>query len=142
MANHEILSVNTVVHADMKKVWDSWTLPEHITQWCRASEGWHTPRAENDVREGGRFCSHMAAKDGSAAFDFSGKYDVIAPESYIEYTMDDGRRVKIKFTEEKNGVHISETFEAESTNPLDMQQAGWQAILDSFKKYTEQLKQD
>ncbi len=28
-------------------------------------------------------------------------------------------------------------FEAESTNPLEMQRSGWQAILDNFKEYVE-----
>jgi hypothetical protein len=30
-----------------------------------------------------------------------------------------------------------ETFEAESTNSIDMQRGGWQAILNNFKKYVE-----
>ena len=140
MANKELISVNAVVRAAKKKVWESWTLPEHITKWCYASEDWHTPYAENDVRAGGKFCSRMAARDGSMEFDFTGRYDIIAPESYIEYTTDDGRKVTVDFVEERDGIHIAETFEAEDINPLEMQKAGWQAILDSFKKYTEELK--
>lgn len=30
-----------------------------------------------------------------------------------------------------------ETFEAETTNSIELQKEGWQAILDNFKKYAE-----
>jgi len=30
---------------------------------------------------------------------------------------------------------VIEQFEAEKTNPVDMQRAGWQAILDNFAAY-------
>ncbi|WP_343856226.1 hypothetical protein [Fulvivirga kasyanovii] len=32
---------------------------------------------------------------------------------------------------------MTETFEAEGENSVEMQRDGWQAILDNFKKYTE-----
>ena len=33
---------------------------------------------------------------------------------------------------------ITEKFEPEKENPVEMQQAGWQMILDNFKSYVEQ----
>jgi uncharacterized protein YndB with AHSA1/START domain len=132
-----VINIETTVNAPANKVWEIWNKPEHITQWATASEDWHTPRAENDLRTGGTFSNRMEAKDGSFGFDFGGTYDEVRPNEYIEYTMGDGRNVKINF-EEKNGqTHISQSFEAESTNPIEMQRGGWQAILDNFKKYTE-----
>ena len=132
-----IITVANTINAPVEKVWQYWTKPEHITQWCAASDDWHTPYAENDFREGGSFKSRMEAKDGSVGFDFGGVNDVITPNEYIEYTIGDGRKVKIHFTPDGNRTKVVESFEAESTNSVEMQQGGWQAILDNFKKYTE-----
>ena len=131
------ITVETTIKAPVAKVWEYWSKPEHITKWCNASDDWHTPRAENDLREGGSFSSRMEAKDGSMGFDFGGIYDVVRNHQYIEYTMGDGRKVNITFTSQGNKTKLVESFEAESTNPVEMQRGGWQAILDNFKKYTE-----
>lgn len=135
--NKTMLTVECTVNAPVATVWESWTKPQHITQWCYASPEWHTPRAENDLRTGGRFVTRMEAKDGSMGFDFGGTYDEVRTNEYIEYTMDDNRKAIINFVAEGNTVKVVESFEAESTNPLEMQQAGWQSILDNFKTYTE-----
>ncbi len=135
--NKTVLTVETTVNAPVAKVWDFWNKPEHITQWCSASEDWHTPRAENDIRTGGAFSSRMEAKDGSFGFDFGGIYDEVRDNEYIEYTMGDGRKVQIDFDAQGDSTKVTERFEAESQNPVEMQQGGWQAILDNFKKYTE-----
>lgn len=133
----EKITVSTTVNADISKVWDYWTGPEHIVKWNNASDDWHTTKASNDLRTGGKFSARMEAKDGSAGFDFEGIYDTVIPNEYIEYTMGDGRKVSVNFTSNGNSTDITETFEAEETNSLEMQKTGWQAIMDSFKKYTE-----
>lgn len=138
--NNQIVTISTVVKASIEKVWSCWTEPSHITQWNSASDDWHTPHAENDLRNGGKFTSTMSTRDGSESFELQGTYDVVTPESYIEYTLSDGRKVKVSFLEEKNGIHIEETFDAENSNPAEMQKVGWQAILDNFKKYVEELE--
>jgi uncharacterized protein YndB with AHSA1/START domain len=132
-----VLTVESIIQAPVAKVWESWTKPEHITQWCSASDEWHVPKAENDLRVGGSYTTRMEAKDGSMGFDFGGVYDVVKPQEYIESTMGDGRKITVTFSSEGNATKVVETFEAEDTNPLEMQQGGWQAILDNFKKYTE-----
>ena len=134
-----IISVQTMVNAPLDKVWDLWTSPAHITRWNNASDDWHTPSATNDLREGGKFSSRMEAKDGSMGFDFEGTYDLVIPGNKIEYTMSDGRKVIIEFSSSGNQTHIMETFDAERENPVDLQRQGWQAIMDNFKKYAEQL---
>lgn len=134
-----VITIETVVNAPITKVWEAWTKPEHITQWSFASPDWHTPWAKNDLRAGGSFSSRMEAKDGSMGFEFGGIYDVVTINEYIEYTMGDGRKVKTTFTAGGNATKVVESFDAEQENPVEMQQAGWQAILDNFKKYTEQL---
>lgn len=134
------ITVQATVNAPVEKVWNSWIKPEHITQWNNASDDWHTPKASTDFRVGGKFSATMAAKDGSASFDFEGEYVTIKPNQLIEYKIADGRAVKIVFETAGNKTHVTETFDAETENPIEMQRGGWQAILDNFKKYTEKLK--
>ncbi len=137
MNDKKIITVSAIVNAPIQKVWDYWTNPNHITGWNFASDDWHAPSAQNDLKVGGKFNSRMEAKDGSFGFDFEGVYDQVIPEKFIEYTLGDSRKVKIKFTSDGNTTTIEESFEAESENPLEMQQTGWQMILNNFKRYTE-----
>ena len=133
------ITVEATVNAPVEKVWESWSQPEHITQWCNASDDWHSPYADNDLRTGGKFKTTMAAKDGSFSFDFGGTYTDVQEHRFMAYTMDDGRKVSVTFNDRNGVTHITETFEPEAINPIEMQQGGWQAILNSFKKYTEAL---
>lgn len=132
-----LLTVESTVNAPVQKVWKYWTEPKHITQWNHASDDWWSPRAENDLRPGGKFFCRMEAKDASTGFDFGGVYDEVRPNEYIEYTIGDGRKVKVTFTAAGNKTQVRESFEAEGTNPIEMQRGGWQAILDNFKKHAE-----
>ncbi|MNM84714.1 hypothetical protein D3C81_968100 [compost metagenome] len=132
------VTVQAVIQAPVEKVWSYWTEPEHITKWNQASDDWHAPRAENDLRAGGTFLTRMEAKDGSMGFDFGGVYDEVKTHEFISYTLGDGRRVEITFAAEGQGTKVVETFDAESTHPVEFQQAGWQAIMDNFKMYVEQ----
>jgi uncharacterized protein YndB with AHSA1/START domain len=136
-AEKTTITIETVVNADVKKVWSCWTEPEHITKWCQASDDWHAPHAENDLRVNGNFKTTMAAKDGSMSFDFGGVYTKVETNQAIDYTIGDGRKVDVTFTPLGNQTRVVERFEAESSNPVEMQRGGWQAILDNFKKYTE-----
>jgi uncharacterized protein YndB with AHSA1/START domain len=133
-----IITVSAHINATVEKVWACWTSPEHIVQWNNASDDWHTPAATNDLRPGGKFCSTMAARDGSMSFDFEGVYDAVEPQQKIAYTMSDGRRAEVLFSKnESGGTQVVESFEAEDMNAHEMQQAGWQAILDNFKRHAE-----
>jgi uncharacterized protein YndB with AHSA1/START domain len=133
-----VITIDSMIHAPIEKVWKYWTRPEHITQWNNASDDWHTPRAENDLRPGGKFLSRMEAKDGSFGFDFAGVYTTVKTNEIIEYTLEDNRTVTVHFSSFGHETRIVEMFEAESENPIEMQKSGWQAILDNFKKYSEQ----
>lgn len=139
-ANSTMITVETTVHAPVEKVWNYWTTPEHIKQWNSASEDWHTPIAENDLRPGGKFVSRMEARDGSFGFDFWGIYDRVDLNESIEYTMGDGRHAIVNFSDENGETRVVETFEAEKTHSIEMQKSGWQAILDNFKKYVENTR--
>lgn len=136
------ITLETTIKAPIEKVWEFWTGPGHIEKWNNASDEWHTPHAENDLRIGGVFVSRMEAKDGSFGFDFRGVYDDVKENEYIGYTLEDGRKVTISFTTDGNETKVVETFEAESSHPIEMQRDGWQAIVDNFKKYTEMSLQE
>ena len=136
-ATRTSITVENTINAPVEKVWAYWSAPEHITKWNNASEDWHSPRAENDLRTGGKFSTRMEAKDGSMGFDFGGTYDEVKTNEVIAYTMSDGRKVVVNFTIVGDQTKVIETFDAEETNPIEMQRGGWQAILDNFKKYVE-----
>lgn len=132
-----VITVQATVPAPLEKVWEMWTQPEHITNWNFASGDWHSPRAENDLRPGGKFSYRMEAKDGSMGFDFSGAYTAVNEPKNLEFTIDDGRKVQVHFSVVDGGTFVMENFEAENTNPVEMQRQGWQAILDNFRRYVE-----
>ncbi|OMQ11169.1 SRPBCC family protein [[Flexibacter] sp. ATCC 35103] len=133
-----MITIQNTINASIDKVWEFWTEPEHIKNWSFASAEWHTPYAENDLREGGKFKSTMAAKDGSMSFDFGGEYTLVEKNKAIEYILEDGRKVEITFSETPDGVEIVQSFDPETQNSEEMQQGGWNAILDNFKSYVEQ----
>lgn len=132
-----VITIQASVNAPVAKVWERWNTPEHVVQWNNPSPDWHTPVAQNDLKPGGTFTYRMEAKDGSFGFDFGGVYDEVKDNELLAYTLGDGRKVEIVFKAEGDVTHIVEKFEAETQNTPEMQQAGWQAILDNFKQYAE-----
>jgi uncharacterized protein YndB with AHSA1/START domain len=131
------VTVETPVAAPLEDVWRAWTTPADIEAWNAASDDWHTTAATVDLREGGTFTSRMEAKDGSAGFDFEGTYTKVVPHERIEYVLEDGREVRVEFLSADDHVLVRETFDAEATNPVEMQREGWQAILDRFARHVE-----
>jgi len=131
------ITVECTIKSNLDKVWNYWTTPEQIMQWNNASADWHTPKASNDLKVGGRFCFTMAAKDGSFSFDFEGTYTEVIDNKSIKYILDDDREVAVDFIAIGDMVEVVETFEAETQNTLELQQFGWQAILNNFKKLVE-----
>lgn len=138
--NKKTISVSISVNAPIEKIWEHWNVPKYITQWYNASDDWHAPYTENDLKVGGKFKTTMAAKDGSAAFDFEGVYTSIVKNKQIEYTIIDGRDVIIKFFTENNETVVEETFDPENINSIELQRGGWQAILNNFKKHVEEVE--
>ena len=131
------ITVETAVKADLNEVWGAWNNPEDIKRWNAASDDWHTTGASVELREGGKFCARMEAKDGSEGFDFEGTYTRVVPRRLIEYRMHDGREVSVEFSEQPGRVLVRETFDAETQNAPEMQRQGWQAILDNFARHVE-----
>lgn len=131
------ITVTATVNADIKKTWDYYTNPVHITKWNFADPSWQCPSASNDMRIGGKYSARMEAKDGSFGFDFEAIYDEIAEGEKFTYTMPDGRQVNVAFKKDGSQTDVIVTFDAEEQNSLEMQKGGWQAILNNFKSYTE-----
>ncbi len=135
-----MLQIQTEIQASLQEVWNCFTQPAHIIHWNFASDDWHCPNASNDLRVDGKFSYTMASKDGQYTFDFLGTYKQVNPMEFINYLLADGREVLVRFELKEGNVLVTEEFEPESQNPLEMQQQGWQAILNNFKKYTETKK--
>lgn len=132
-----IINVNSMIDLPVEKVWEYWTEPVHIINWNYASDDWHTTKSTNDLRAGGKFSSRMEAKNGSFGFDFSGYHKEVKLYSLISSVLDDGRLMKVSFKENDGKTFVSEDFEADLENSIELQKTGWQAILDNFKKYAE-----
>lgn len=131
----EPITIETTIKAPIEKIWQFFNDPEYIMEWNHASPEWHVPRAENDVRVGGKMHVRMEAKDGSFGFDIEATYSEVEQFKTLAYSFSDGRKIRVEFSETANGIHIRETFDPEHENPREFQQKGWQAILDNFKKY-------
>ncbi|QHQ51453.1 SRPBCC family protein [Aeromonas media] len=131
------ISVSVRVERPIVLVWEGWNTPASIMAWNAASPEWHCPGSRVDLRIGGRFYHRMAARDGSMGFDFEGTFTEVVPPTSLGYVMDDGRTVRVRFVEEQGGTWVHEEFDAESEHGGEQQRAGWQSILDNFKRYME-----
>jgi uncharacterized protein YndB with AHSA1/START domain len=131
------IEVQTTVSTDIKKTWDFYTNPQHIVNWNFASDDWQCPQAENDLRVGGKYRATMEAKDGSSAFDFEAVYTEISSGEKLSFTMTDGRQVDVVFNSVRDKTTVTVTFDPEQENDIKLQKEGWQAILDSFKRYAD-----
>ena len=136
------ITVQSSIEAPLDLVWKCYTEPEHVMRWNAASDDWHTPQAKNDLRPDGTFVYRMEAKDGSVGFDFGGTYTAVEQHERIAYVMDDGRKVEVHFVQNGPMTNVTVRFDPEQINARDMQQKGWQAILDNFKRYVEGLSSD
>ena len=130
------ITVEATIVAPVEAVWQAYTSPEAIMKWNAASDDWHTPSASVDLRAGGSFCFRMEAKDGSMGFDFAGTYTNIVQNKLIEYAFGE-RTAQVEFLPGSEGVTVRVTFDSEDTHPVEQQRAGWQSILNNFKKYVE-----
>lgn len=133
----EPITVQNTIEASIENVWALWTDPAHVKNWNFASNDWHCPKANSDFVVGGEFHYIMAAKDGSVEFDFCGTFTKIIDQSAIQIFLEDGREMNLQFITEGQATKVIETFEPEEVNSLELQQQGWQAILDNFKAYVE-----
>lgn len=131
------IKVEVIVDAAVEEAWNHYLNPESVKGWNFASDDWCCPVAENEVKEGGRFVYRMEAKDGSFGFDFSGTFVTIQTNMALEILLDDNRKVRLSFEAKGTKTRVTEVFEAENQNPVELQQQGWQAILNNYKRFVE-----
>ena len=132
------VKIDITILAPVEKVWDYFNDPKHITKWNFAHESWFCPSSENDLKPGGKFNNRMEAKDGSFGFDFIGIYDEVIPNERIKYHIEDGRNVEVVFEKiDGNTTKVTEIFDPEKQNSVEMQREGWYSILNNFHKYVE-----
>lgn len=134
-----LLTVKATINAPIEKVWDYWTNEDHVKNWNFASADWYCPEAKNNLEVGGEFHYTMSARDHSMSFDFWGTYQIIEPQKLLEIIIGDGRIMRVIFLQNETGTSVTEEFEPETLNPLELQQEGWQSILDNFKRYVEKI---
>jgi len=135
--NNQKITISATIYVDAQKAWDYYTKPEHITKWNFADPSWHCPSASNDMKVGGKYSARMEAKDGSFGFEFEAIYNEIVVGEKFTYTMPDGRQVDVSFKNEGKQTEVTVIFDPENENPIELQKGGWQAILNSYKTYTE-----
>ncbi len=133
----EWIEVEAMIEAPINEVWEKWTRDQHVTKWNFAHESWCCPKATIDLRDGGAFSFRMEAVDGSAGFDFHGTYDEVEEQEFLAITIGDGRKWEVEFSDLGLSTHVTERFHPESENSHELQQEGWQAILNQFKSYCE-----
>lgn len=131
------ITVEVTVKRPLAEVWRRYADPADVTQWNQASPDWHCPEARTDLRGGGSFSWRMAARDGSASFDFAGSYSAVREHEFIEAVLGDGRALRLEFSALPEGTRVVESFEAEGENSRELQRQGWLAILESFKRHCE-----
>lgn len=134
------LSISSEINKPIQKVWEAFNNPEHIVNWNFAHESWECPSAKNDLQPGGKLEVRMQAKDGSFGFDLVGIYDEMIENELLRYHFEDDRTIEVRFQKiDDQKTSITETFDPENQNPLEFQRDGWQAILDNFKSYSENI---
>lgn len=133
------LHVSTTVTAEPAQVWERLFGSEHLVHWYFAHESWCCPSASFDPVAGGSFSIRMEARDGSFGFDFAGEVLEAEMPYRLVARLGDGRSLEIQLTQTPEGTRVDEWFEPESENPHDLQQGGWEAILNQFKTYSDGL---
>lgn len=131
------ITVKCRVNVSLSRVWKLWTASEHLAQWNIPSKEWRTIPRQNNLQPGGKFNFRMEPMDGRGGFDFEGTYDEVVPSTRIAYTLSDGRKAIISFTEKERVTEIVETFDADSREPVALQRDFCKAVLGHFKTYAE-----
>ena len=64
-------------------------------------------------------------------------YDDVLTEELLMITLDYKRKMTVTFSSIGYVTEVVETFDDETENSIELQEVGWQAILDNFKRYVE-----
>jgi uncharacterized protein YndB with AHSA1/START domain len=92
-------------NAPIERVWDAWTTPEGLRAWWGPT-GFSCPRAEADVRPGGRILVTMRAPAEWGGADYHNRWDITAvePPRRLSYVMRFADAAGTAITPEEAGV--------------------------------------
>lgn len=79
------LVVTRVFDAPVDQVWKAWSNPEYVTRWW-GPEGFTSPHAKIDFREGGKSLVCMRSPDGHDMYN-TWTYRKIVPNQRIEFVL-------------------------------------------------------
>lgn len=125
------------INAPKEFVWRALSEPKWITTWNFASKDWICPKARIDLQVGKGFNYRMEASDGSVGFNFEGNFTSVTDTEAYTYVMADGREVSVSLQQQGLKTLMTEIFDPESEHPIELQRAGWLAILENLKQVVE-----
>ena len=131
----QTITIQRNFDAPASLVYAAWIDPKHIVHWYYASEGWTTPFAESDPREGGIFRIGFASPDGKNDFTFEGVYNELVPNKRIVFTIGDGRPVTIDLEERNGKTLLTLVLALEDVHSAEQQREGWTAMLIHLGEY-------
>ena len=127
------LSVNRLIAAPQKRVYEAWLNAETLARFMLAVEGMTIPEATADPRVGGRFSVLMRL--GDKDLPHGGTYLELIPHSRIRFSWEspysiDGSEVTLDLTPEGTGTRVTLTHvKFPSTESRDNHNSGWSRIL-------------
>jgi len=146
------LVVRRLLKAPQHLVFEAWTSAEHIQQWMRPEPGMEVPRANMDLRVGGRFRIQMKMPDGEF-FTAVGVFKEVKPPTRLVYTWDwekDGggaefgevegkpTLVTVDFLERGERTELVLTHSRFATmESRDSHARGWDKLVESFAMSVE-----
>jgi uncharacterized protein YndB with AHSA1/START domain len=83
-ASETTLRMERTFRAPAHAVFDAWTNPEVLRRWFAAGHHWDTPRADVDLRVGGRYRITMRSADGEHTV--GGEYTEVSPPTRLAFT--------------------------------------------------------
>jgi uncharacterized protein YndB with AHSA1/START domain len=137
MSSVEPVTVSVSLRTHPERAWTMFTDPTSVTEWNFALPSWHCPQARSELREGGRFCYRMEARDGSFGFDFEGTFLEVCPPMRLRYSLGAEREVLVQFVHQGERTLVMQTFTPDAMHSVDQQRVGWQSILDNYQRFVE-----
>jgi uncharacterized protein YndB with AHSA1/START domain len=136
------LRLERTFSAPREAVFEAWTSPEVMRRWWAAEHDWGTPRAEVDLREGGRILVSMAEPGGDPVHTFVGEYLEVSPPERLAFTVEwqgpdgDGTvsTVTVEFREQGNSTTVVLTHSGLPSEESRVDhEDGWSKCLDNLE---------
>lgn len=134
------LRIERTFDAPAEAVFDAWTSPEVMQRWFHCEPDWETPKAEVDLRVGGKVRVVMRRPDGTE-IGASGEYTLIERPRRLEMTwsFDDDpanrQLIELSFSESEGSTTVVMVNSGISTDGRrEAQRGGWHGCLDELAR--------